>query len=307
MTMDTNENRRPTSRELSAAPAAATLRRRRRNTQKTAIRPADRNRRLRKSEPRQEVPAVTRPKAPARGRLLLKLGITAAVVAAIFLGLSLIFQVETITVAGTDKYAPWMVRQASGLEEGASLLTVSEARVASRIISQLPYVDQVKVSIRFPDTVQIELTELQVTYSVADETGQWWLISSSGRAVEPVDRQTAYKYTRAEGLTIQPPQKGEPVTVAEGVRDNLAALVSIMEALEENRVIGRVAYIDVADLRELRLVYPGLLTVRLGKAERMGHKIGYMTAALEQLTENISGLLDVSLEDSQKGIFTPAG
>ena len=132
--------------------------------------------------PREEIPQVvyTPPKPMKRGRFLWKLVSMAAVVAAVFLGLSVFFRVDTITVAGADKYSPWMIRQASGINTGDALLSIGEARVASRIRMELPYVDDIKVGVRLPGTVEIQVTELQVTYSIEDENGSWWLISSSG-------------------------------------------------------------------------------------------------------------------------------
>ena len=247
----------------------------------------------------------------------------AAVVVAVFLGLSVFFRVDTITVAGADKYTPWMIRQASGVETGDALLSISEARVASRIISDLPYIDEVKVSRKLPGTVEIQVTELQVTYSIEDENSVWWLISSSGRAVEQVTQEQAMGYTRVEGLTIRAPQAGQTVQAVPGqiidpdegtgvTRDQaeadeqLQALITIMTELERSRIIGEIAIIDVSDAAQLRLEYPQLLTVRLGNAQRMDYKIRYLAAAAEKLEGTQNGELDLTLEYSEDAIFTPA-
>lgn len=275
--------------------------------------------------PREEVPQVVYrpPKPMRRGRFLWKLVSMAAVVAAVFLGLSVFFRVETITVAGAEKYSPWMIRQAAGVEPGDALLGIGEARVASRIISKLPYVDEVKVGVRLPGTVEIEITELQVTYSIEDESGAWWLISSSGRAVEQVTLEKALGYTRVEGLAIRTPQPGQQVRAIPGqiidpdegtsvtldqtqADEQLDALIAVMSALESNRIIGEVARIDVTNLMDLRLEYPQLLTVLLGDTERMDDKIGYLAAAVEQLSDRQSGTLDLSLEYTEGAVFTPS-
>ena len=264
----------------------------------------------------------TAPKPLRRGRFLWKLVSMAAVVAAVFMGLSVFFRVETITVAGTDKYTPWMVRQASGVETGDALLSIGEARVASRIISELPYVDEVKVGVRLPGTVEIQITELQVTYSVEDESGAWWLISSGGRVVEQISVDKAMRYTRVEGLAIRTPEQGSQVQAIPGrivdpgegtavtldqeqADAQLAALIRILSALEQNRIIGEVTVIDMTDPGDIRLEFPQLLTVRLGGEERLDYKIGYLAGALEQLSDNHSGELDLTLEYTEDAVFTP--
>lgn len=292
----------------------------RRQTQKT-VPPAQR-RVIRHH--REEVPDIvyTAPKPMRRGSFALKLVSMIAVVAAVFMALSVFFRVETIMVAGADKYSPWMIRQASGIETGDALLSIGEARVASRIRMNLPYVDDIKVGIRLPGTVEIQVTELQVTYSIEDEAGAWWLIAADGRAVEQVSLDKALGYTRVEGLAIRTPQPGAQVQALPGqiidpdegtaesqtqqdADEQLTALIAVMSGLESNRIIGEIALIDVTDVRNIRLEYPQLLNVRLGGAERMDYKLGYLSAAVEQLDDTQSGELDLSLEYSEDAIFTP--
>jgi cell division protein FtsQ len=275
--------------------------------------------------PREEIPEViyTAPKPLTRGRFALSLVSVAAVVAAVFLGLSVFFRVETIAVAGAEKYTPWMIRQAAGVEPGDALLSIGEARVASRIRMKLPYVDEIKVGIRLPGTVEIQITELQVTYSIEDENGAWWLISADGRAVEQVTLDKALSYTRVEGLTIRTPQPGEQVQAIPGqiidpdegtsvtmeqayADDQLDALITVMTALEANRIIGQVARIDVTNPADIRLEYPQLLTVLLGDSQRMDYKVSYLAAAVAQLSDSQSGELDLSLQYREDAIFTPS-
>ena len=274
--------------------------------------------------PREEIPAVvyTNPKQLRRGSFLWKLVSMAAVVAAVFMGLSVFFRVETVTVAGAEKYTPWMIRQASGVNAGDALLSIGEARVASRIRMKLPYVDEIKVGIRLPGTVEIQITELQVTYSIEDENGAWWLISADGRAVEQVSLDKALGYTRVEGLSIRTPQAGEAVQALPGqiidpdegtaveqdqsdADQQLAALISVMTALEQNRIIGQISLIDLTNVTNIRLEYPQLLTVRLGDDTQLAHKIEFLAAAMVELADSQSGELDLSLEYADAAVFTP--
>ena len=339
--MDTKQrNRRPASGSKAAAKKAPPERRRKtgapdtpdRQTRQTKIQrrrkakaqnPPKQQRVIR--PPREEIPEViyTPPKPLRRGRFIWKLVSMAAVVAAVFMGLSVFFRVDAITVAGADKYSPWMIREASGINTGDALLSIGEARVASRIRMRLPYVDEIKVGLRLPGTVEIQVRELQVTYSLEDENGAWWLISSDGRAVEQESLEKALGYTRVEGRSVRTPQPGQNVQAIPGQRVDpgdgtavtvpqseadaqLAALTAIMTGLEENGIIGKVSVIDVTDVNKLHLEYPQLLTVRLGNAQRMDYKLSYLAAASQKLAENQGGELDLSLEYSEDAVFTAA-
>ena len=337
--MDTKQRKRRTAPGTKSSATPPQRRRRtavpdtqaRQNRQKTVQRrkrervrnPASQQRVIR--PPREEVPEViyTPPRPMRRGRFLWKLVSMAAAAVAVFLGLSVFFRVDTITVAGTDKYSPWMVREASGIAAGEPLLSIGKARVASRIRMRLPYVDEIKVDVRLPGTVEIQVTELQVTYSIEDENGAWWLISADGRAVEQVSLEMALSYTRVEGLVVRAPQPGQNVQAVPGERidagegtavpmdqseadEQLEALLAIMTGLEENRIIGKVSVIDVTVPEDLRLEYPHLLTVRLGDAQRMDHKLRYLAAAAQKMEENQSGVLDLTLEYTEDAVFAPA-
>ena len=69
----------------------------------------------------------TQPKPFLRRRFLLHMATVLAVVVALVLGMSLFFKVETVTVAGMEKYTAWDVRQASGISDGENLLGISKA------------------------------------------------------------------------------------------------------------------------------------------------------------------------------------
>ena len=126
----------------------------------------------------------TPPKPFKWGRFLLRLATVAAVVMAVVLGMSIFFKVETVKVSGCKTYTEWEIAQASGIETGSNLLAVSRAQVSGNIISRLPYVESVRVGIFLPDTVNIEITEQDVVYSIEDAVGNWWLMTSDGKIVE---------------------------------------------------------------------------------------------------------------------------
>lgn len=289
--------------------------------------------------PSEAVPEVvyTPPKLLSRGKFALKLLSMAAVVLAVLMGLSVFFRVETIMVSGAESYTPWMIREASGIEEGESLLQISEPKIASRIIERLPYVDEVKVNVTLPGTVNIAVTELQVAYAIQSGDGSWWLISSAGRVVEKT--ASAGSFTRIQGLKLQDPKPESQVqawvqpsvpetTEPEGSTDptgetvpvnpapleeqriadeTLATVLTLLGELEKNRIIGEVSIIDVTDPGDIRLEFGQRMVVRLGGSERMSYKVAYMATALEQLGDSAGGELDLTLEYSEEALYTPAG
>lgn len=259
-----------------------------------------------------------------RNRVLLRLATVAAVVIAIVFGMAIFFKVSYVTVSGAQKYTPWEVKQASQIQDGEGLLSISEARISARIRGELPYVDKVRVGIKLPDTVNIEITELDVVYAVETDQLGWCLIDAQGRIVEKINSAKAKGYTRIVGVQIQDAAVGTQVVAAqekteenaeqeeqdqqEGqnqesplipvpalpVEQMLDAAIKILQALESNGVLGDVDTVDVSSLSMLNLWYDGRYQVTLGDNSRLEYKIGAMKAAVQQMGEYQNGYLDVS-------------
>ena len=113
----------------------------------------------------------------------------AAVVVAILLGLTIFFKVGDTTeggvkVSGTVKYDPYDIMMASGISEKDNLITLNKNRISARILAEFPYVATVQIEKQLPDTVVIQITELEVVYAVQDQENNWWLMSAGGKLVE---------------------------------------------------------------------------------------------------------------------------
>ena len=245
-----------------------------------------------------------------RNRFLLRLATVAAVVLALVLGMSIFFKAEQVTVSGAEKYTAWDIKEASGIQNSDGLLGLSRAKIGARIRAKLPYVDTVRVGIKLPDTVIIEITERTVVYAIEDIDAAWWLLDADGRIVDSTDAAAAKDHTRILNVKIQNAVVGEQAIAAEPIiettgettptlppvsaKTQLAAAVQVLTALENNGVMGNVDTVDAADPDVLTLLYENRYQVTLGDVSRMDYKIGAMKAAIEKMGQYQSGYLDVS-------------
>lgn len=268
----------------------------------------------------------TEPKVFNRNRFLLQLITVVAVVAALLLGLSIFFKAENVVVTGAQKYSAWQIRQASGIQDGENLLTVNAAKVSGRIRAKLPYVDGVRVGIKLPDTVCIEIDELDVAYAAESKDGKWWLINSGCRVVESISAAQSKSYTQIVGVQLDAPVVGKtaiaaepepettatddtaaaegestPVTPAAPVTpvavrgsDRLNAAMLVAQTLEDNGILGQIVSIDVTSVGSVEMWYGDRYQILVGDTQRIDYKIQAMKMAIEQSSEYQSGILDVS-------------
>lgn len=274
-------------------------------------RPVRRTKQIKRPTP--EV-VYTQPETFNRGRFLLRLATVVAVVLALVFGMAIFFKVSVVEVSGINKYTAWDIREASGIREGENLLGINAPRVGTKVKTALPYVDKVRVGIRLPDTVLIEVVELDVVYAAQDTGGAWWLISSDGTVVDSTTASESGKYTQLLGVQLQTPAVGQSCIAAEPVPDEtqaseetvitlpatvkssekLSAALTIFQFLEEVGVIGEAASVNVEDLSQIELWYGERYQVKLGDSTQLKYKVQSMKTAIDQMTSYQTGVLDVS-------------
>lgn len=321
--MDSNERRRRDSRQEPGR-----TRRRKTPSQPERTRPPRRRTAPRRKDPDAEI--VYTPSAPFnRGRFALRLVTVVAVVLALLFGMSIFFKVANVTVSGNQKYSAWDISQAAGIQEGENLLTLSKARVSGNIISQLPYVKSVRIGIKLPDTVNIEITELDVTYAIADTAGNWWLMNDQGRVVDETNAVSAMQYTQILGITIDVPTVGgqavakeaeipttdpnattpdptdpegdtQPTTTPVNQIDTvtgaerLQAALTVAQQLSSGGLASRITSVDVTNISAIELWYEERFQVNLGDLTKVEYKINALVATVAQMAEYASGQLDIS-------------
>ncbi len=277
----------------------------RRNGAPTA-RPPKQVRRSRREPIQEEIPEVVYiPPRPFQfSRFVLRLTTAVVLVAALTFGVSLFFRVQTVTVSGAQKYKPWTVMEASGIAQGDSLFALSKAKICGKITTALPYVQNVRVGIKLPDTVMIQIGEIPVTYAVEGEAGGWWLMTAQGRLVEQVASSDTVSYTQVHGVQLTNPVAGEQAAVATEA-NRLELALDVLQALEGNDFLGDMTSLDLSDPANLTLSYDGRYEILLGDGSNADYKLACARSAMEQLAPYQSGILDVTLSGTEKVIFTP--
>ena len=268
-------------------------------------------RRTAKPQPKKNAPEVVY--TPARqfnqGRLVLHLVTLVAVAFAVFLGLSIFFKVETVVVSGEQKYSDWTIYEASGIREGDSLLFFGQASAGSKIIDALPYIQKVRFDIELPGTVHIIVEEAPVGYALQADDGTWWMMTAQGRITEQVDAATAAKNTIVKGVSLKSPVVGASAVAAETSEttsvtgaDRLNTALQILQQLEANEMLGKIASVDVSNLQALQMWYGTRYQVKLGDSGRLGYKIAALKSAVAQMSQYQTGILDASFTTFENSV-----
>ena len=292
--------RRPPERNSRAAQAAEQRRRDRREQERLDT--------LREKQRRKAKHRTRRRISPTALKRIL---IMAAVVAAFVLSMVIFFRVRDIQVTGSTYYTAEEVIAACGITKGDNLLTISRGKAAGSVIAALPYVKSVQVTRHLPDTMELTVTEYDVTYAVQDTADGYWLVTSDGKITEQADAKEAKNHILVSGFKITSPAVGAQlaVAVAEGQEaageGQLAAMTSLLQELESSDLTKQVASVEIPASYELAFWYGSQYYVKLGNKDDLPYKLEYLKEVLKNLEDYQSGTIDLSFSEGSEARFTP--
>lgn len=238
-----------------------------------------------------------------RGRFggLYKLLSVLLIFAAILLGCLVFFRVDRIEVTGASRYSEEEIIQVAGVKQGDNLYGLNKTRIVNQLLTQLPYIDEISISRRPPDTLVInirESAEMAVLYC----EGSYWLLDNRCKVLAQVgERQEG----RAEilGLEGLEPAVGALLKVPEEQAGKLESLRDLLSAVRERGMTGSLtSFIDVSSTGKIRFGYGDGLTIVMPMTADYTELTYQLKLALETMDARglvRQGTLDLSIGERQ--------
>jgi len=247
-----------------------------------------------------------------RGRFgfLYKLLSFLVIFAAILVGCVAFFRVNHIEVSGNSRYTAEEIIAASGVELGENLLPVNRPVCADAITSKLPYVENVAVIKRLPDTVELRVTET-TALAALEASGSWWLLNGRCKLLEQGDASLRGNLPRVLGLTPLAPSLSDWVAVDQGNGSEqlkLNGLKNLFAALEARDMAGQLSeFIDLSSGNAIYFGYGEELTVVVpisGDFDRRVLSLERTLETFEEQGDTVTGTLDLTYGDNTARLLT---
>lgn len=223
------------------------------------------------------------------------------VAGAIIASLTVFLKVARIDVEGTTRYTGEEIIETSGIKVGDNLFGVNKFAVKEKILSDYPYIEEIRITRRLPDAFLFEVTERNPCgYIEANDCK--WLVDSKGFLLERIEKEE-----EAQGALIvseeelMAPVAGGEITWQTAEKKN--ALVTMLSALQAKNMLDKIGKADVSSLYTLRFVYDGRFTVNIGTIENIEKKLNMFEAVLPQLAPTDRG--QINLSNISEARFTP--
>nr|WP_317322870.1 FtsQ-type POTRA domain-containing protein [uncultured Flavonifractor sp.] len=239
-----------------------------------------------------------------RGRFggLYKLLSILIIFAAILAGCIIFFRVNTMVVSGNARYTQEEVIAAAGVERGDNLFTLNKYQIADRILTQLPYVEDVSISRKLPDALIFEVAE-SAGVAWVESGGSYWLMNGRCKLLETGDAALVQGKPQLLGLTPESPTVGNTLTVPPEGQDKLERLQAFLEAIQARLMTGSLsAFIDLSSDNEIRFGYGQNLTVIFPLNGDFDNATYELKRTLETMDERgipRTGTLDLNYESKE--------
>lgn len=234
-------------------------------------------------------------------RLLSVLLTAVAVVAA----LTLFFKVDQVLVTGSSRYTQDEVVAVSQVETGDNLILLDKYRIAQRIYTELPYITDVRMSRKLPDTLLVEVSETQAAASIQGG-GTWWLMSAKGKILEATNSTAAKDYLILSGTELEGGAIGGQLALPEESNISRERLLELLDALDARGMLSRTDSLDLSDPEQLVLGYDGRFRVEIGYDADFDFKLNCLVSAVAELEPNETGTIRMTLKDDNEVRFIPA-
>lgn len=236
-----------------------------------------------------------------RGRFgfLYKLLSTLIIFAAILAGCVVFFRVNTMVVEGNNRYTAEEIIAASGVQQGDNLFTLNKSKMVSQILTRLPYVDDLSINRKLPDTLIFYVTE-SVPVAWIESGGTYWLLDHRCKILEAGDSSITQGLPEVIGLTPVDATVGNRLTVNPEEQNKLDRLREFFAAIAGRQMTGSLtSFIDLSSENEIRFGYGDNLTVIFPLNGDYDQETYELKRALESMDERgipRTGTLDQNYE-----------
>ena len=232
-------------------------------------------------------------RSPEQGRrrfwVLVSIGIVVVVVVGGWLILHLPwFSAKVVKVTGAVHETSAQVAAAGGLDHHPALLGLNSAAVA-RGIERLPWVRTATVSVSWPDTVRVLVTEQVPTAQIKTKSGAWALLAADGRELATSPTQILHVVV----LNAPGPPSSAGTSIPRSDLTGLEVAATLPMSFK-----AQVASVNIEPAGWIQLTMTTPITVNVGTPSQLASKYEDITSILAGATLHSGDVIDVSVPDA---------
>lgn len=212
---------------------------------------------------------------------------------------SLFFKVKTILVEGETGYSEDAIREASGILQDQNLYELDKKEIKKAVITNYPYIKNVRVDRRIPTTVALIVEEDQPRYYF-EIAGEYFVLSDTLRVMEYTEdiaelliREPNIIKLNTQRITyavVGYQIKFENINYFEYAQNMLATFIG-------SELSDKINIIDFSDKFDIYIMYDGRFKIEFGNIENIAMKISFASRILKNFDSSYSGIINVENDE----------
>lgn len=229
-----------------------------------------------------------------RGCFVSLISAVLVILSAIILFLTPIFNVEKITVTGNSRVNTQVVMKLSGIETGDNIFSVNSGK-AKKKLSSLQYVEKVKIVKKYPDKIEIRITEGTVAAYI--RSGEKIVgINNQGQVLCNISATGAENLVPVvKGLTVTESNMGKMAEAED--KESFEILLKFLKTFKEKGLSEKLTHFDITDEDYIVFRFEDKLKVEFGDVTHYENKFDYLIAFLEGAAETPQGIVNMVSEN----------
>ena len=210
-----------------------------------------------------------------------------AVLIVMILCLTLLFRINTIKVEGVTLYREDQIISVGGVEKQMNLVRTDTSKIVDRLLDNLVYIDDVKVTKKYPSTVVISCTEAVKAADI--ECGDaYYVLSSSGRILEDRNPKPTGDIPVVSGFELKSRKPGEKLASKDSFKAGI-----LNELLREMSEQGyeNIISIDMTTRANIIVNYDNRIEIKLGSSADIEYKLSCFKEIINTLTPDYEGTI----------------
>lgn len=206
----------------------------------------------------------------------------------LILSMTVLFNTTTIRVNGAQHYTNEQVLAIADIKVGDNLVRLNTERARKNVEKTLVYVDECKITKKFPSTVVIDITEAKEAANVM-VLNNYCVISEGGKILD--NRLTSPKpdLPVVVGLDCTDDTLSTHITSAD--INKVGILLELLSLLEPTK-LAYVTQIDMTDRTDMKLLYDDRIEIQIGSSYDLEYKLGYVRQIItDKLATNWEGTI----------------
>lgn len=208
-----------------------------------------------------------------------------------------LFPVKNIVAKGSEIYTSQQIIKNSGINKKTPILSISESKLKKTLSMKMPYIEDLKVKIDFPETVTITVSDAKEYYAFKSNDG-YFAVSEKLNVLNLYPEKpenTVEVYANDLKLKI-----GEHIEFKNISQKELFEL--IIKQINDNAI--KLNAIDITDSVHLTVFVEDRFEVNLGNKDNLEEKIRHLSGMIRKIGDRKGKInLEMWSKNDSKGTF----